>query len=255
MAPVYADHPFKLIPDPRPEGEKTVNDMFDDVATEMACVHNCLIRGINAIYLQAPHIKPADQKPFLNFASLWGKMINMHHKEEEVVFFPNIEKLAGEPGIMEDNVEQHHLFHEGLERYIAYVQACLEGKEAYDGKTLVGFIDSFGAILTQHLTDEISTLMGLRKYGTEQFKEYPALASKLGEAALANAGSTTGIIFVMTCLDVNFENGRWTDFPPIPWIINMMFRYIHFWVHSDWWKFAPCDRLGSMRPLHAVPEE
>ncbi|CAK7210093.1 hypothetical protein SCUCBS95973_000675 [Sporothrix curviconia] len=255
MAPVYADHPFSLIPDPRPEGVNTVDDMFDDVATEMACVHNCLIRGINAIYLQAPHIQPADQKAFLNFASLWGKMISLHHTEEEAIFFPGIEKIAGEPGIMSGNVEQHHLFHDGLEQFVAYVQACLEGKEAYDGKALVGIIDSFGAVLTEHLVDEIKVLMDLRKYGTEQFKEYPAITKALAEAALANAGATTGIIFVLTCLDVNYEGGRWTKFPPVPWLINMMFRYIHFWVHLDWWKFGPCDRLGNMKPLYAVPKE
>ncbi|CAK7210957.1 hypothetical protein SEUCBS140593_001005 [Sporothrix eucalyptigena] len=255
MAPVYADHPFKLIPDPRPEGEKTQNDMFDDVATEMTCVHNCFIRGINAVCLQAPYVKPAETKAFLNYAQLWSKMLHMHHKEEEAIFFPGVEKIAGEEGIMAANVEQHHAFHEGLERYEAYIQACLENKEQFNGKVLVEIIDTFGAILTQHLTEEITTLMDLRKYGTEQFKDYPAMASQLAEQALKNAGTTTGIIFVVTCLDVHFEGGRWSNFPPIPWIINMMFRYIHFWVHSDWWKFGPCDRLGNLRPLYAVPKE
>lgn len=229
--------------------------MFDDLAVEMTCVHNCFIRGINAIYLQAPYITQADAKSFCNYAAVWSKMIHIHHHEEESIFFPEVEKMANEEGLMAGNVEQHHAFHDGLENYQAFVDGVLSGKDVYDGKKLVSIIDSFGGILTQHLTDEIPTLLGLKKFGTEKFKDYKALANKLAENALAAAGSTTGIIFVVTCLDVNFEGGRWSDFPPIPWVVNMMFRYIHFWVHRDWWRFAPCDRLGSMRPLYAVPAE
>lgn len=229
--------------------------MFDDVAVEMTCVHNCFIRGINAIYLQAPHIKPQDVKAFVKYAALWSQVLHLHHHEEESIFFPGIEKIANEPGLMAGNVDQHHAFHDGLEAYEKYIDAVLAGTEEFDGKKLTDIIDSFGAILTQHLTEEISTLLSLKKYGAEQFKEYPALCAKLAEQAIATAGATTGIIFIVTCLDVHFEGGRWSAFPPIPWFVNLMFRYINFWVHRDWWKFGPCDRLGNMRHLYAVPAE
>ncbi|ERS96218.1 uncharacterized protein SPSK_01902 [Sporothrix schenckii 1099-18] len=255
MAPVYADHPFQLIPDPRPEGINTKNDIFDNSAVEMTAIHNCFIRGINAIYLQAPHVKPQEVKAFANYAALWAKMVHIHHHEEETQFFPIVEKMAGEPGLMATNVAQHHEFHDGLEKYTAYVHAVAAGKEPYDGNALRAIIDAFGGVFIQHLTEEITTLMGLRKYGAERFKDYPAECAKLGKQAIASAGATTGIIFVFTCLDVHFEDGRWAAFPPMPWIVVQMFRYVQYWFHTDWWKFGPCDRLGNMRPLYAVPAE
>ena len=208
--------------------------MFDEGAVEMAFVHNCFIRGINAIYLQALHVKPAERKAFLNFAALWEKMVHLHHEEEEAYYFPEIERLAGEPGIMSANVSQHHLFHGGLERYEAYVQACLEDTEAYDGKTLVEIIDSFGHVLAQHLAEEIPTLLDLRKYGTDKFKELPAITASMGERVMKNAGLTTGLMFMLTSLDLHFEGGRWSQFPPIPGPVFFILRHVLYWVHSSW---------------------
>ncbi|KAF6807284.1 hypothetical protein CMUS01_14155, partial [Colletotrichum musicola] len=54
MAPVYADHPYALIPSPAFQDSKDEKgpvepDMFCRVASEMAMVHNMAIRGLNSI--------------------------------------------------------------------------------------------------------------------------------------------------------------------------------------------------------------
>jgi hypothetical protein len=173
MAPIYADHPFPLIPTPTSlklaKGEKT--DIFDDLASEMALVHNIMIRGLNAIYLQAPHMRPSNAKPFCRFAVRWNTVLNLHHAGEEEDLFPDIEEMAGEKGIMDTNVEQHHAFHEGLAEFHAYVTACAVGKETYNGAKLVRLIDGFGPTLVEHLGDEIPSIENLRKYGVEKMKD------------------------------------------------------------------------------------
>ena len=183
MAPVYADHPFPLIPSPKYANAKAgiPTDLFDRCASEMACVHNLMVRGLNAIYLQAPHITPADEAGFLHFAAIWYDLLHTHHTGEEVEFFPMLEAMAGEKGIMEANVEQHHAFHDAFEAFAGYVAACTAGKERYDGGKIVEMIDAFGPALMRHLADEIPTIQGLRKYGIEAMKDLPKKFDEEGE--------------------------------------------------------------------------
>jgi hemerythrin-like domain-containing protein len=170
MAPVYADHPFTCIPTPvfANKQKGITSDMFDEIASEMAIVHNIMVVGLNAIYLQAPHVKPADEKGFLNLVRNWYELLHHHHSDEEASFFPIVEAMTGETGIMEVNVGQHHAFHEPLEAFHARFEAFAAGQEKYDGKKLVKLIDAFGPLLVQHLAEEIPTLLGLRKYGAEK---------------------------------------------------------------------------------------
>jgi hemerythrin superfamily protein len=130
----------------------------------MACVHNMLIRGLNSIYLQAPHVKPQDEKSFLYYSTCFYELLHVHHGGEEADLFPKIEEMSGEKGLMSRNVEQHHAFHQGLEDYNAYIVSCLKGAEKYDGTKLVGIIDGFGTTLVEHLADEITTILDLVKY-------------------------------------------------------------------------------------------
>ncbi len=61
-------------------------------------------------------------------------------------------------------MEQHHGFGPGVEAYDDYVKAVRQGKESFDGKKVRSIIDEFGELLTEHLTDEIETLLGLEEH-------------------------------------------------------------------------------------------
>jgi hemerythrin-like domain-containing protein len=73
----------------------------------MALSHNVIIRGLNSIYRQAPHLKPEDHADFITYSKCWSEVLDAHHKAEETSLFPQIEAKTGERGIMEANVEQH----------------------------------------------------------------------------------------------------------------------------------------------------
>lgn len=133
----------------------------------MIIVHNAILRGINAIYLQCVNVeKQAPQyiPDFVNYAHTWGKTLEEHHRTEETMLFAEIEELAGVPGLMKVNVDQHEAFHDGLETYLNYTEAILCGEDKYDGKRLKSIIESFMPVLREHLLDEIVTLTDLNKF-------------------------------------------------------------------------------------------
>ena len=75
----------------------------------MALAHNVFIRGLNSIYLQAPHITPSDASSFISYSLCLYESLNAHHEMEENVLFPAIEQKTGEKGIMDVDIEQHRM--------------------------------------------------------------------------------------------------------------------------------------------------
>lgn len=150
----------------------------------MALAHNIIIRGLNSVYVQAPYVKAADQHVFLLYARNLFGMLAIHHDSEEETIFPAVEEMAGERGIMATNVAQHHAFHGGIEALLAYTKTVLDGEQPYNGRRIVELIDAFGAVLIEHLTDEIQTLLDLRRFGTEKMKGLHKALADEGQANL-----------------------------------------------------------------------
>jgi hemerythrin-like domain-containing protein len=155
------------------------------MASEMALVHNMIILGINSIYLQAPHITPADEKSFCKYITCWYDVVDGHHAGEEDILFPAVESMTGVKGIMDTNKGQHKAFHDGMDKLKAYADAVLAGKEKYEGSKVVGLIDDFGAVLTQHLADEIPTILNLRQFG-DKMAGLPKVMSDEGAKAMVS---------------------------------------------------------------------
>ncbi|KAI1360613.1 hemerythrin HHE cation binding domain-containing protein [Xylaria arbuscula] len=249
MPPVYADHPFSLVTTPTSQlrnGEKP--NEFVTAATHMALAHNLMIRALNAMYLQAPHVQSQQEKPFLQFAELWYRVVEHHHRTEEEIFFPMLEEMTGEKGVMQENSKQHDAFQAGLGTFISYVRQCISQEKGYSGEELVHILDGFAPVLCQHFLDEIPTLLALEKYG-DKVKGFFAKFVAEVEKTQQELGVLAGAVFVLATHDVEFEGGIHDDFPPIPSVITWGLRNVAWWAHNDWWSFAPCDRAGKMRPL------
>lgn len=129
-----------------------------------------VLRGLNSIYLQASYIKPEDEKSFLQYSACLYDLLHVHHQGEEDILFPVIEQMSGKKGIMDQNIEQHHTFHEGLQDYNRYIRACLSGTDKYNGSKLKVIIDAFGHELASHLAQEITTILDLAEYGDKMDK-------------------------------------------------------------------------------------
>ncbi|ETS84598.1 hypothetical protein PFICI_02623 [Pestalotiopsis fici W106-1] len=252
----WFESPFPLVPTPfaaLAEGEQ--QDVFVATATEMTLAHNILIRGLNSIYRQAPFIKTLEQQDFVGYAKNFVNVLKVHHEGEEESFFAEVEKMTGEAGIMEKNVEEHHEFHGGLEELQGYLTRIADGAEAYNGKHIVEIIDKFGPGLSEHLSQEIQTLLELRRFGPDKMKGLATALAADGQANLKKIGLAGGVVYVFLSHDKTWENGIWADFPPAPpGVKTLVMRGLYYW-HSAWWKFSPCDQnfMPKAEP-YAKPE-
>lgn len=108
-------------------------------------------------------------------------------------------------------------------------------------------MDTFIEPLSQHLHDEIPTLLELAEYGDKL--DLLALMQKEGEKVMAGLSKTAQLPVFLLNHDVTFEGGI-HNFPPIPppvkWVLMRVFT-IPNWT---WWKFAACDTTGRPRPLY-----
>jgi hemerythrin-like domain-containing protein len=140
----------------------------------MSLAHNGIIRGLNSIYLQAPHLPspatdPTTARDFLTYCQCWSESMHHHHDAEEKAFFPDIESISGVDGLMEQNVEQHRAFTPGFEAFEAYCRSCESGE--FDGEKVRRLVEGFAEPLVKHLHDEIETLRALDEYDSARVRE------------------------------------------------------------------------------------
>ncbi|KAH7156177.1 hemerythrin HHE cation binding domain-containing protein [Dactylonectria macrodidyma] len=251
---LWADGPFKLISHSalklkegeKPQGAKTA-------AFEMTIVHNLLLRALNSIYLQCVNVgksgTPQEVNDFVNYASCWYTTLSHHHHIEESMIFPEIERLAGVPGLMAQNVAQHEAFHDGLEAYKKYLDAVQAGDDKYDGDKLKGIIDSFAGVLHQHLTEEIDTLVKLEEeHGdkTDWATWFKKTMDKILKQSQDPKNTTTVVPLTFTNHDKSFEGGVHASWPPLPWFVMLLLRWWYVPKNKGWWRFSSCD--DQMRP-------
>jgi hemerythrin-like domain-containing protein len=211
MTRPWADQPFQLMPVPGAPGAPTVranasarchpapveaniHQCSDPnilaLAAEMANAHNALIRGLNAIYLQCPHVhEEQDIADFALYIKTWGDTVHHHHETEEKFLFPELERIAKAEGatelVMATNEQQHRLFEAKVAAQTEYAQDVLQKKRKYDSNELKDLIDQFAPVLTEHLHEEINTLFQLEKYrDTASMKK---AMDRTGQEAAKNA--------------------------------------------------------------------
>lgn len=154
----------------------------------MAFAHNSMLRGLNSIYLQAPHVhQHRDIADFLFFVRSWAAWVSHHHVIEEEKMFPGFEKVIRKPGFLEGNVNQHHAFQPALKRLLAYSKETKP--EGYDSAILRGIVEEMAPPLRGHLSDEIGTLLSMQPYDDGEallkvYKECEAQAGKQDKVSL-----------------------------------------------------------------------
>ncbi|KUJ16997.1 uncharacterized protein LY89DRAFT_718704 [Mollisia scopiformis] len=251
----WADGPFQLLETPRKLRNITnlkTEPGSMNAATEMCLIHNVFIRIINCIYLQARNVKnDKDVADFAIFMHALCVTIHEHHGNEEKYFFPWMEKTIGVEGFMEKNVDQHHAFNPGLDKFEAYVDALMAKKEKYDGEKVIALIDGFGTTLTDHLKDEVQTFVDLAQY--ESKIDWKVWNKMLQDIALKTADVNYEIPVVITNFDVPFEEPyHQAVWPAIPWHVSLIFRWIYIPRHKGAWRFSCCDTHGYPKELEFV---
>jgi len=165
-------------------------------ASEIAYSHNCLLRGLNATVLQAPHVphkgRPGysdqDVKDLLFFVESWVKTVEHHHDTEEEVMFPEIEKMTGDPELLSGPLHQHKEFQERLFKLGVYVTERQTKPHEYKWAEMKAIIESFAPALTKHLYEEIDVILSLDRFDStglrKCFNVAEAAAKANGKIAL-----------------------------------------------------------------------
>jgi hypothetical protein len=115
------------------------------------------------------HLNPSSPTPYLLLLIIRP---SDHHEGEESVFFPEVEKVTGQRGIMDQNISQHHAFEAGIEAWSQYTTECLNiDQSKFEVAHFTKLIDDFAPILVDHLGEEIKTLLALDKYDSVGVRE------------------------------------------------------------------------------------
>ncbi|KAI1122741.1 hypothetical protein F5Y10DRAFT_253430 [Nemania abortiva] len=253
----WADEPFPLIETP---SVKIKSDHFYlKAASEMTHAHNVILRSLNAILQQGPHVRDStdphyrarDVADFLHYVRCWVEMVGHHHDVEEKHMFPQMREFSGRPDLMEEPQHQHESFHAGLETLGSYSKDTRPDRYRWAGSGgMKQIIDSFSKDLTDHLYAEIGFFLKTDDLDSD---EYEKAWSRFTEVA-AKSGGLTMILnvvpIVLGSADKTYEGGH-EDFPPFPWVMPYLANYVLATLNGAW-RFNPCDLWGKPRPLAFV---
>jgi hypothetical protein len=133
----------------------------------MALSHNSIIRGFNSIFQQAPRLQTTvDRCDFVGYCLAWIACVTTLFHYEETEFFPNVNKAAGQDGLLDDAVHEHETFYGGMERMKKYL---LDKGGEFSGAELLVMMDSFKDQLHDHLKSEPPAIVALAKYSTQDW--------------------------------------------------------------------------------------
>ncbi|OPB43781.1 hemerythrin HHE cation binding domain protein [Trichoderma guizhouense] len=246
----WADGPLELIETPS-FTKRTDDHPAHYIANEMAFAHSAMLRGLNAIYLQAPYVPKADVSDFLFFVSSWAGWVQHHHILEETRMFPDFERIPGiKAGQLSHNIEQHHLFSTGLDDLKKYATNTTEAD--YDGGRLRELITSFSTYMREHLADEIDTLWSLECCEKGQ-EENLLQVYKDCEAEAGKQDKTVVPPMVLGLCDKTFQGGN--SWPAMPIGSEYIVHYLLGRKHRGAWRFLPSDTFRRPRPLPFLGDE
>ncbi|KAG9258142.1 ZIP zinc transporter-domain-containing protein [Emericellopsis atlantica] len=251
----WADSPMRLVHTPQYEMKKT--DLFTTGATHMGLLHNAIIRGYNSIYLQAPHVQESDKADFVNYALTWYRFVKSHHDDEELNLFSRVEEILNDKQVFAETHDEHETFLGGLAEFNLYL-STLESPDDLSATKLLAIMDSFQQPFEHHFHHEITTIAALADHPNAPTPDSPdaAVASALfkawGKKTVSKAGMSDVLPFFLMNLDATFEDGMWSNWPPMPAPIRWALTNVVGALHGPWWRFASCDSTGQPRELHAL---
>lgn len=225
---------------------KTAHSAYH-IANEMACAHNCMIRGLNALWLQSPHIRRGsdDISDFLLFASSWGTWVLNHFRLEDELMFAGFEAAAGVAhGTLPTKVDRQSSFIPAIRAFVASAESSNDAD--YDGRRFRELLQTFADSFVTHLHEEIPLLLGLDVCGESGSGQLRAVLDR-GEEHAAMQDKFVVPPMVMGLHDGSYEGGN--NWPAVPWGTLYVVNYVLAWKHRGAWRFLPSDHWRRPRAL------
>ena len=109
-------------------------------------------------------------------------------------------------------------------------------------------MDTFAPALVTHLANEPPALASLSTYAVD----IKALSEKTAQHSMARTSSFNLLPMLWYNLDVEFEGGKWKNFPPVPTPMRWVLVNIFGWWQARWWRFGSCGTDGKRIELLAL---
>ncbi|KDR77178.1 hypothetical protein GALMADRAFT_139192 [Galerina marginata CBS 339.88] len=215
-------------------------------STELSLTHNVILRALNAIWLNAFLVLPADEGDFMGFGLACLSMIRSHHETQEKVVFPILQEKID----MRMNVVQHIEFDELLKDLETYLRKVQNKQEPYDSGRLLELRAALGSRLVQHLHDEVDTVNPKYLYAFSK-QELMNLVHAIDEHKKNFRDSATLLPFIVT----NHHKEDAPDWPIVPASLKWLTNHVGFQLHRHYWKFSPYTATGDVQtyPPHSEP--
>ncbi|KAK4499660.1 hypothetical protein PRZ48_010178 [Zasmidium cellare] len=206
----------------------------------MAVVHNCILRGLNAIYLQAHLvIEEQDIKDFQYLIHAWCKWVQAHHSLEDDAMFPMLAEAAGNPGLLQESSDQHQEFVSGIDQLL---ELSLDQVSGYSPRRVRGLIDYFAPAMHRHFADEVEALLTLRPFDSAALMQAYSKAEE-GIRHIDDEAKARIFPLALGLRDVAYEGGNdWPHFP-LEMEEDVVDRLVP--LHAGAWKFLPRDFTGE----------
>lgn len=152
-------------------------------------------------------------------------------------------------------------FLKGLVEFSTYLTSLPTPRDLNATK-LIGIMDGFHEAFEFHFHHEIKTIAALADHpnapepGSERAVEAFNTFKSWGKTTVTKAGNMDVVPFFLLNLDRTneFEEGEWSNWPPIPAPIKWGLINVGGWWYGDYWKFSSCDSQGQRRELYALQE-
>lgn len=115
-------------------------------------------------------------RAFLNAADEFCHHLTIHHTIEEQHIFPVLARKMPSFKKEMELLTHHKLIHEGIEKLEAYVGECRSGEKELRMGKMKEVMETFGAVLWEHLDAEVKELRAenMRKYwSAEEMRRLP----------------------------------------------------------------------------------
>lgn len=183
----------------------------------MVLMHNIILRGLNTIYNQASHVKPDGHDDFFGYSLCWCEVYENHARGEEMHMFPEIDKAAGEKGLMDFDKHDHDLIQTSLTAQKTHLLTLKSSPKTYTPTPLLPLLPLLPTLatpLTTHLTNEIPQLLSLSRFGSSL--PILTICTSASKTMTQELDKERGFMFFLLNNDATFEEGRWVKWRPIP---------------------------------------
>ncbi|KAI1495071.1 hypothetical protein F5X96DRAFT_690830 [Biscogniauxia mediterranea] len=174
----WVDGPWPLIE--TPSKTQSVTHPSLHIANEIAHIHNAMLRGLNAVYLQAPHVRqPADIADLMFLAHAWSAWVLDHHTLKQTAMLPAFESVLGlQPGSLgsssykapedegqegDEEGDDDDELATALQHVHAYAATAHADPATYDPDALRALLARLGDLLAPHLSRQVGVLAGTRE--------------------------------------------------------------------------------------------